>query len=298
MNLTRFKGSPPLRLRILRYGPILVAVLYSVGAVLGVSHLRRVHERLAQQTAAIAFSTGGPVEAEPSAANRPSIATIERQVQHLKEELAAEISSTSSARARAEELAARMSMGSDEVTTSFGRIDQMAGQTSEAIKTIFAQIQNPAAMKDPATMEKLTNSFKGLVLKLPLIKDFEERPEEISRFMVDVLGDFLDLDAAQSSRLFPILTAEFSRLKEDGLDAARKPTEPEAEKTWIARRDEAMRKMAAQIAPAMVGDSGKTEPIAGILNLGEGLRNETKMGADGHGSVKVYLPGFPSGPVK
>lgn len=279
-----------------RYGLLAIAAGYVAGAIWTTQRLHGRHEVLLREKEEI--STKPPAikehlaDFESSASGTETPIELEVRLKNLQTRLAAETSAAKAAETQVTKLEAQTTTKEDEVTASFGRIDEMASATGGLLRMLSSLVADPKWLEKPEMSKQFTEAFTDFMKKSALLKDFEDRPADIARFQVALLRDFVGLDNQQSGEVNEALRREFAALQEQGLSASQKPSEPAAEVVWCKNRDEAVKQMAARIAPLLHASLEKQAMLPGILNLGEGMRLQTTVLPGGHGSMRAVLPGF------
>jgi hypothetical protein len=290
-------SSQTLQRKIVRYGPLAVALIYSSGAVWSTHALRRQHLALFEQKEAAALHARSSGEQasdtlESLPEENASAKDLEARLHRLTTKLAEERSSAESAEARVAKLEAQTSTNDSEVTASFGRVEEIATATGGFIRYLCASAGKPNAQNDPEAAKRFEQGFADLMKNAGALKEFENQPEEIAKFQAALLREFFGSDAIQGP-LNETLQHEFAALKSRGYCASQKPEETGAAETaWYKGRDEAVDSMASRISPLIAASPDKLALLPGLLNIGGGLRIQVNTNADGHGSVRAGLAGF------
>lgn len=252
---------------------------------------------LQRENTALRTRPSSPPNPAPSAGAPPPIADVpaaHARLEELRTELQRETTARQAAEQKAAELAQRLPVKEGDILVSFGRVEEM-GQTSANLVALFTsdlgeklkRQSSDVSDEDVTKMEKL---FSAHIQQVTELRRMEEQPEKVARYHAAVLRQVYGLDGATSQRVAAQVQAAFARLRTAELTAQHRPeAEPEA---WDARRDGAIRAMAAELRPLLPANHPHLNLLPGLLSLSGGTRTVVKMGADGHGSVNVTLPLF------
>ncbi|HEX5176050.1 MAG TPA: hypothetical protein VFV83_03420 [Chthoniobacteraceae bacterium] len=214
----------------------------------------------------------------------------------LSRELASEEALLAEARQRSAAISRRVPSVEQEQLRSFGHVEQMGQEAALFIPQLAAfmkQMQNAGAAKlPPEESARMMNSMMGWMNRLEAIGELETNPAEIARFHAVTLEARLGLGGEVRAKVEQQLQKEFAELNTRGLARPQRPVE--GEEDWYQRRNSALHE-ATQRVESLIPPGRRQQYVVGqSLYLGTGLRSQTTIGADGHGSVKVglALPGL------
>ncbi len=214
----------------LRYAPLTIAAGYVAVAVWTTDRLHGRHEALLREKEEFATKPAAikehPADFATFAPGAESAIELEARLKNLQARLAEETSAVKAAEARVAKLEAQTTTKGDEVTASFGRIDEMASATGGLLRMLAALHADPKWLDKPETSKQFTEAFTDFMKRSVLLKDFEDRPVDIARFQVALLRDFMGLDEQLSGQVNEALQREFAGLQAQGLSASQKPSEP------------------------------------------------------------------------
>jgi len=110
---------------------------------------------------------------------------------------------------------------------------------------------------------------------------------EIARFHASSLQARLRLDGATTEKVREQVEREFQQIKQQGLA---RPQRPESEQgDWYRRRKQALDEASARIEALIPLDQRQPHAVGQSLYLGTGMRTNSHVGPDGHGSVTMGL---------
>jgi hypothetical protein len=261
-----------------------VALVYIVIAISFTRQLHCQRKSLVEQRR-IASETVTATDAHPA-----SLAELEARLQSLTKSLSSEVAATEAAIFRARELAQKTSIDPHDVTTSFGKIEQMAAPFGEALLALYSSaIAKPGQTSlDDRAIGVVAARMMALA---PILREMEDQPSEIAHFETAILRDMFSLDADRSAKVEGLLQQDFATLKEAGYTASQKPDGADAENAWFAKRDKTISQFVEELKP-LLPDADKLPLAPVVLNIGAGLRIQTTISPDGHGSVSAGIPGI------
>ena len=174
---------------------------------------------------------------------------------------------------------------------SFGRIEQMGREAADFLPLI-AQFGRKS--KDP-TADKLSDeewSSLGAKLlpwlnRLAAVGELEDNPADIACFHAASLQARLQLDAATTDKVRGQIAQEFEQIKRQGLVRGQRPENTQGE--WYRRRKQALDDAAMRIDALIPAAQREPYAVGQSLHLGTGLRTNSTIGADGHGSISMGL---------
>lgn len=236
-------------------------------------------------------------EISPHTAPTKDGAETQDRLAELREQLASETASRIAAEAKAAELAAILPTKEGDIVVSFGRVEQMGQASAKFVSLIYRLLGNNVDGgndRAPEDQQQMTEASLKHLAQIPELQGMEDNAGEISRFHAATLKEVFGLDAASANKAAKFLEAEFARLKSDGLTVSQRP---EADKpAWEKRRDDAMKDLASRMEAMLPANHPQLNLLPGLLSLGEGFRTTVQMNEDGHGSMNMGLPLFPSPP--
>lgn len=273
------------------YWPMLAAGVFGffgLAAVGGNVHL--VQERRVMR-AELAALRGEPLPSDADAKVRATavMAQTRRELEHEEMLLVA-------ARDKIARLQKNVPAVENEQLHSFGRIEEMGQEAAtflpELVK-LMAGMQNPTGAR--LSEEESTRAMETMMSwidRLEAVGALEANPTDIARFHGATLQMRLGLDGETREKVEHQLNEEFSQLNRRGLA---RPQRPEAEQEeWSRRRSAMLDEASARIEALIPASQRQKYAVGQSLYLGTGVRSQTTVGPDGHGSVVVglALPGL------
>jgi hypothetical protein len=272
--------------------PMVAAALFGLLAVAGLGvNLQLVHERREMRTE-LAVARG---EMPPPGTNE-SVQTS-AEIARLNREFAEEEALLVAAEKKAATISTRVPpIIENEQLHSFGGIEQM-GQEAAVFLPQLARFMEQLKNKDtsklpPEESERMMNAMMGWMNRLEAVGELEANPAEIAKFHAATLQTRLGLDGETRSRVEQQLKEEFTQLNTQELTRPHRPDEKQDD--WYNLRNKALNQASARIESLIPPTQRKQFIVGQSLYLGAGLRSQTTVGPDGHGSVVVglALPGL------
>lgn len=220
------------------------------------------------------------------------------QAQDLRSETQREIAARATVEAKISELESRLPARDGEVLVSLGRIEQIGQRAGKAVMILSQHAaaqrsaQKPVENRPKEAVAKEQSAIEEFLGLLGELRNLESDPREIARFQAATLREVFGLDEATAARATTFLETEFARLKLQKLTANFRPESEPVD--WDLRRDAAMTELAARLRPLIPPNHEQLQLLPGILSLGGGFRTQVSLKPDGHGSVQMTLPLFPS----
>jgi hypothetical protein len=244
---------------------------------------------------------------QPQSRSMPSApakdeAAARARLAELRAELDKETAARTALEAKAAELAATLPTKEDDITVSFGRIEQM-GQTSADLVRLFTSdaFKKAAAGKAGAIdipddeLRQMMSAFQKHMGQVPELQRMEDDSKEIARYHSALLKDIYGLDEAAATKVAAFLETEFAKLKAAGLTVSQRTAEDKA--SWETQREAAMKDLAGRVQPMLPPSHEQLSLLPGLLNLGEGMRTKVEVRKDGlGGATMMTLPLFPTMP--
>jgi hypothetical protein len=179
---------------------------------------------------------------------------------------------------------------------SFGRIEEMGQEAAtflpELVK-LMAAMRNPTGAKlSEEESARAMETLMAWIDRLEAVGELETNPDEIARLHGATLQIRLGLDGETRVKVEHQLKEEFALLNSRGLA---RPQRPEAEQEeWYRRRTAMLDEATARIEALIPASQRQKYAVGQSLYLGTGVRSQTTVGSDGHGSVVVglALPGL------
>jgi hypothetical protein len=271
--------------------PFIAAAVLTLFAVAGFGvNIHLAHERREMWGELTAMRGKSlPANASERAREIAAIAALSRELAS-EEALLAEALKTSATISR------RVPSVEQEQLRSFGHVEQMGQEAalfSPQLAAFVKQMQNAGAAKiPPDESARMMNSMMGWMNRLEAIGELEANPAEIARFHAATLKARLSLEGEVGTKVEQQLQKEFTELNTRGLARPQRPVD--GQEDWYQRRNSALLE-ATQRVESLIPPGRRQEYVVGqSLHLGTGLRSQTTVGADGHGSVAVglALPGL------
>ena len=181
---------------------------------------------------------------------------------------------------------------------SLGRIEEFARKAASFIEQVgeLARLFKDKSNKTQSdeAIARATQQIGNWAGWLEVIAQMEDDPQEIARLHAQTIAQRLNLERATTTRLQEQIAAEFEQLAASGLIRSQRPPLGDAAKEWNQRRSEALHAAAARVEEFIPSSQRQPWIVEQSLQLGNALRQEVTMSADGHGSavVAVVLPGL------
>jgi hypothetical protein len=245
------------------------------------SHLRREHDVLMAQHSPHQHQM--PPKANEPVANAPSPqkpSHASDSLADLRRQIRAEETALATTSLQAEQLATRMPLAAtDELITSFGRIEDMGRDTATALQGLLRILAGTAkgGPEDEASVLKLLQ-VKG---RLPEIRNFEDNPGEIARFQSSTLRHALGLSETTETAIQPLIHDAFTEMAAQNLTATKKPQPPAETADWVAKRSQALQELMLKLRPHLpdANAASTREALMFALNVGAGFDEEHSMSA-------------------
>jgi hypothetical protein len=255
----------------------LTLTLFLAAAVLSVVLWRNLRHETAALTARRAelMSRSPSVHAGPANGSTHDpvppdrLTTLLRQIQEEQAALDA-------TRRRADDLAARLPGAADgEVIVSLGKIEDMGRDAGRALQSMLRATSLGA--DNPAKIQEAFLQWMEVIGGLPEIREFETKPEEISRFQSRALAEALSLPPAAEAAIQPLIRDAFAGMAARGLTANQRPAT--GSEAWIEERSHALQDLMLRLRPHVPdsGSSSARQALTFVLNLGAGMETETQM---------------------
>lgn len=131
-----------------------------------------------------------------------------------------------------------------QVVVALGTVEDIGRQTAAMLlgekelsdlKNMETSVRTPEQRRRLLELERQRTTTLGM---LPEIAQFQNNPEEYSRFFGSLLKQAADLDAAQTKVLTDYFRERGTGLIASGLNAANEPKDPAQEEPWEEKRDD------------------------------------------------------------
>lgn len=212
-------------------------------------------------------------------------ATAAAEINSLSRDLAEESALLQKAETALTSLQGSVPAVENEELRSFGRVERMGLEAAE----FLPQFVNLMGRNDLSEVEasRVMETMMSWINRLAAVGELEANASEIARFHAATLQARLQLDGATTEKVRQQIDEEFRQLQSLNLS---RPGRPDTDQDdWYSRRyrflDEASARIEALIPP------GQRQPYAvgQSLHLGTGMRTETHLGPNGHGSISMVL---------
>jgi hypothetical protein len=271
---------------LLMQPPLVAATFLTLFAVAGLGvNIHLVRERR-EMRAELAAARGEPLSVDTSERVRETAALAS-----LQRELAREETLLLAAREKSATISRRVPAVEQEQLRSFGHVEELGQEAALFLPQLSAfmkQMQNAGASKlPPGESARIMNSMMGWINRLEAVGELEANPADIARFHAATLQARLGLDSDIRARVEAQLQHEFADLNRRQLARPQRPED--GQEDWYKLRNSALRE-ATQRVEALIPPAQRQQYVVGqSLYLGTGLRSQTTIGPDGHGSVTVGL---------
>lgn len=227
--------------------------------------------------------TGEPV-AQAATPPVPSTVDSRAEIEALKKNLARE----RGARQRAEgEAAALRERAVPQPTVQITNLTITLRKVEEVGKhagTFFPDMDelNALTARDPATLSpeerrrllQLQRDHAKLLGALPEITGFQDDPDQYGRFFRSMFPEAAGLNDSQAAQVEEYMRQRAAMMNEQGLNAAKEPTDPQLEEAWEERRD-AFNEQTAQRLKSILPPG-----VAEKIGFGPGLMEFLEMDFD------------------
>jgi hypothetical protein len=227
---------------------------------------------------------------EPAPAQPGEDATTAAEIASLSRELAEESALLQKAETELTALQETVPAVENEELRSFGGVERMGLEAAEFLPQL-ANFMGRNDLSDEET-SRVMGTMMGWLNRVAAVGELEANASEIARFHAATLQTRLQLDGETTEKVRQQIDAEFRQLQSLNLTRPQRPDTDQDD--WYRRRyrflDEASARIEALIPP------GQRQPyaIGQSLHLGTGMRTETHIGPNGHGSISMglNLPGI------
>jgi hypothetical protein len=267
-------------------GPILTVLALGTVGLAGLwGNVRLIHERRALRTE-LATLRGEPLPID----SREEVA-VATEITKLSGDLAEETALFQNAETKLAALQTTVPAVENEELRSFGHIEQMGLEAAEFLPMLAdftGRMKDGAADKlSGEESSRIIGEMMGWLNRLEAVGELEGNASEIARFHAATLQARLQLDLPTTEKVRQQVEREFGQLQSKNLA---RPQRPEADQDeWYRRRKRALDEATARIE-ALIPPSQRQPYLVGqSLYLGTGMRTQTQIGADGHGSIVMGL---------
>jgi hypothetical protein len=213
----------------------------------------------------------------------------------LQVELDRESSALRAAREKAGKIAGDLSIAPEEELKSLGHMEEIATESAQFLDSVQkVSGANPIASskEEAARLAGIRKHLVGWSVKMDAIGKLESQPAQIARLHACTMRDVLELDPATTQRVQEALAAEFTLLRNQGLERMKRPNEEQD--AWYTRRDAAMAAASERIATFIPGGQRQqqAETVSQVMHLGSGLRSQMITDPKGkRGGVQLFYQG-------
>ena len=270
------------------------------------SHARQrlveLHESDEQQSSLRSLSAvATPESAEEIDLDTAPPAALRRELRSLEQQLAVATTSIEKIRSEADHLEGQIPIGDDELTSSYGRVEDMGREAGLAIRllgeTMSPRPSGAAAEPSEELQEQLHSGFFKLVAWATQVGSMESDPAEIATFQSAALREFYGLDEATADQIEAIIATHFTQLAADGLSVPDRPDD-DGFRDWKRRRGVALQELMSELHPMFPErDPGFVRQfLPAIFNLGAGMESGVHQTVDGRRSANIGFPSWPTPP--
>jgi hypothetical protein len=180
---------------------------------------------------------------------------------------------------------------------SVGRMEQFAQKAATLIQQVaelgaLLKDKSGGSRKDEA-LDRAMQQMGQWASWLDVIAQMESNPQEIAQLHALTIAERLGLDQSTTARVADQIASEFTDLAASGLVRSERPESAEAAKDWNEKRSQALHAAAGRVEQRIPESQRQPWIVEQSLQLGNAMRHDVQVGADGHGSVSiaVVLPG-------
>lgn len=217
---------------------LVIAVIAAIPLFLQWRQNQKLEDRLKDvEAAAITKATA------PASATTTKSPGLEQRLKVLEDEVEEETAARKAAEASLAKLRTSTAPLENKVVVNFGKVEDLGAQTGKVLLGI-SELAGLSA-KDPATLTpdekrrllELQREKATMMGALPEITSFQDNPDEYGRFFRSVLQKSADLSDGDAGKVEAYMKERATLMGQQGLNAAKEPTDAAQEEAWEEKRD-------------------------------------------------------------
>lgn len=203
-------------------------------------------QRLTEELASLRMELAGPPPARPTPSTPGATASVSSdrssEIESLRTELAAEVEKRSAVERELAALKVETDPLRDQVVVAFGKVNEIGSSLGSLFTEARAlvEIEKTASLDTPENQVRLAKFIESAASISGLSKEiveFEDKPEEGSRFVAAAYGSAFDLDEAEQARVAEFFSRTLAEANEKEVTLSHLPDRGSAEfGPWLEKR--------------------------------------------------------------